>query len=147
SATALIFSLENAPTNTTDALVRVRGVAGTFYTGDQLTGFGLFLPDASFFNEVRPPPQPFSHDLRSIGKLTWYSPEGALDHRVRVRGVVTLAWLGESYFISDDAGSVRVTPENPSTVPKTGEIVDVIGFLRNPTTPDTVLVNARWKNA
>jgi hypothetical protein len=118
SLTALIFSLENPPTNWVDSIVRVRGVAGTFYSGDQLSGFGVFLQDSSFFEVIRSAPEPFSQPLRTTTKLAWYSPEGMIDHRIRLQGTVTLTWPGKAFFLRDDAGVLRIAPANPARMPE-----------------------------
>lgn len=146
-ATILIFSLENARTNIVDARVRVRGVAGSFYSGEQLTGFGLFLQNASFMEVVRPAPAAFSQPIRSAARLAWYSPEGAIDHRAHVAGTVTLAWPGDSFFLEDASGAVRVVPSNPANLPEAGDVVNAIGFIRNPTGPNPALIHSEWKKA
>ena len=145
SAAILIFDVNPALTNSVDALVRVRGVAGTFYANDQLSGFGLFLQDASFLETLRPAPEPFSQPLRTTAKLGWYSPEGALNHRIRLQGTVTLSWPRQSFFLQDKFGPLRIKPAHPAQMPQPGDIVEVTGFVRDPASRGAMLVNALWK--
>jgi signal transduction histidine kinase len=141
----LIFSGNNAPTNAVDSLVRVRGVAGTRYAGDRLSGFGIFLQDTSYLEILKTGPPLFTQPVRSLGKLAWYSAEGSVDHRVRVQGTVSLSWPGESFFVQGEGGSLRVAPVNAKEMPRAGDLVDAIGFVRNPTGPGTALAHALWK--
>lgn len=142
---AMIFSLNSPPTNTTDARVKIRGVAGTFYTGEQLTGFGVFLEDPTFLEIVRPPPAPFSQPVRSLNNVHAFSPDGALDHRIQVRGAVTAVWPGDSFFIQDTTGAIRVSPSDAGKMPKAGEVVEVSGFLRNALGLNPSLAHALWR--
>jgi signal transduction histidine kinase len=144
-ARVLIFTNEKPPTNLVDSLVRVRGVAGTRYSGERLAGFVILLQDLKSFENVRPAPPLFSQPIRSTGKLTWYSPEGTVDHRMQVRGTVTMSWPGESFFVQDRAGSIRVTPSKAAEMPKPGDLVEAVGFVRHPTGPGTALVEAVWR--
>ena len=145
SARVLIFTSEKPPTNLVDSLVRVRGVAGTRYSGERLHGFGIFLQDLKSFETVRAAPPLFSQPIRSTGKLTWYSPEGTVDHRTQVRGTVTMSWPGESFFMQDGAGSIRIAPAKATEMPKRGDVVEAVGFVRQPTGPGTTLAEAVWR--
>jgi signal transduction histidine kinase len=144
---ALVFNLENPATNSVDARVRLRGVAGTFYSGDQLTGFGLFLEDSSFVEILQPPAVPFSQPIRALNNLHSYSPEGALDHRIQVKGVVTGVWPGEAFFLRDSHGTIRVSPADPTPMPEQGDITEVLGFLQNATTLNPSIAHALWRKS
>ena len=98
-AVALIFGPQEAEQNLVDARVRLTGVSGTFYQNQHLTGFGLFLQGWDFAEVVTPPLEdPFAAPMRPAGELAWYSPEGALEHRVRIRGKVTMARADVLFF-------------------------------------------------
>ncbi|HEX7861260.1 MAG TPA: ATP-binding protein [Verrucomicrobiae bacterium] len=142
---ALIFSLENAPTNTVDARVRLRGIAGTFYAADRLSGFGLFLPNATFLEVVRRVIDPFEQRPRAIANLAGYSPEGGMDHRTRVRGTVSFVWRKDFFFLQDESGSLLVDPRKNGAMPAAGDAVEVAGFVRNPVSMGTTLKYALWK--
>ena len=145
TATALIFSSGNPPTNAIDALVRVRGVAGTLYAGNRLSGFAIFLHDASFLEVLKPASDPFLKPIRNSAKLAWYTPDGMVDHRIHVRGTVTFSWPGESFYIQDEAGALRVTPVDALKMPKPGDVVDAAGFVERPAGTGSILENALWR--
>jgi signal transduction histidine kinase len=145
SLTALLFDLDAAITNWTDARVRVRGVAGTYYAGEQLTGFGLFVPGKADIDILESPPDPFTRPLRNAGKLAWYSPEGAMDHRVHLSGLVTMSWPGGPFFLEDKTGTIKVYPAPGAGAPIAGDVVELAGFIRDGTSPASRLVHAIWK--
>lgn len=120
--------LENPP-DYVDVRVKIRGVAGTAYNPRrQLTGFHLLTQNTNLITILeRPPADPFAGELRQSGKMMAYSRQGASEHRMRLRGVVTFYWPGQDFYIRDESGGVRVqsrqgTPLNP------GDLIDVVGF-------------------
>ncbi|MBL9139961.1 MAG: PAS domain S-box protein [Verrucomicrobiales bacterium] len=116
-------------TNWVDARIRVRGVAGTTYNDSrQLTGFHMLVQTAATITVIRPPPgDPFALPLRKSGGLLVYVPNGATEHRARLRGVVTWHWPGSDFFIADDQGVVRVSSRQEAKL-KPGDVVEVVGF-------------------
>ena len=145
SALVLLFDKNESTTNWVDARVRLRGVAGTFYSGERLTGFGLFVSDESEVQITGPAGNGFDRPMRTAGRLAWFSPEGALDHRVRLRGVVTLSWPGDSYFLQDASGTIRVQAPDVKTSPAAGDLIEVAGFVREATSSAPWVANSIWK--
>ena len=145
SALVLLFDNNNSTTNWVDARVRLRGVAGTFYDDDRLMGFGLFVSDESQVEIIAPADNAFERPMRTTGKLAWFSPEGALDHRIRLRGVVALSWPGDSFFLHDGSGSIRVLAPDTKASPAAGDVVEVAGFVREATGPSPWIAKGIWK--
>lgn len=145
SASALIFDKITATNHWIDARVRLRGVAGTLYNGDQLSGFGIFLADHSSVTVLDPPANLFSGPLRTTRKLAWFSTEGAFDHRITLRGLVTVSWPGEAFFLQDDAGQIRVALSDSKNAPAPGDLVEVAGFARDVTSETPLIVGAAWR--
>ena len=146
SLTVLYYDPETAATNWVDARVRMRGVAGTYYSGDQLTGFGLFVPGKGDVDILESPVDPFERPPRTAAKLAWYSPEGAMDHRVHISGLVTMSWPGGPFFLQDQTGTIKIFPfANTSPGPNPGDVLEIAGFIRDGTSPASRLVHAVWK--
>ncbi|MCC7375966.1 MAG: PAS domain S-box protein [Verrucomicrobiales bacterium] len=112
-----------------DARVKVQGVAGTTYNDRrQLTGFHMLVQTGASLRVLRAPQvDPFALPLRKSGSLLVYDPQGATEHRARLRGVVTWAWPGHDFFIRDAGGDVRIATREKET-PKPGDVVDAVGF-------------------
>lgn len=112
-----------------DARVRVRGVAATHYNErGQFTGVHLIVPDYADVTALsQPRADPFSLPLSEIRKLMTYSPSGAPGHRVRVKGVVTLAWPGRGFCLQDQSGGLWVNTPS-ALLPRVGQLVTVAGF-------------------
>ena len=85
-----------------DARVRLRGNAGTLFgqTG-QLRGVSIFGGRTSEIEVLSAPPDPFSIPVRAIRSIYNYSSAGEVNHRIRVRGVVTSQMLGSPVQVSD----------------------------------------------
>jgi signal transduction histidine kinase len=132
SAKLLLFRMEKGPTNLVDATIRVHGVGGTFYNRDELAGFGLFAESPENLTIVSPAKPPFEAPLRTAHAPGWFTREGGLDHRIRVEGVVTVAWPGEALFVQDKTGAIRVAPvAGADTGIRAGDLVQVSGFIRD----------------
>jgi signal transduction histidine kinase len=145
SIEVLYFDLDPQATNWVDARVRFKGVAGTYYAGEQLKGFGLFVPGKTDMEVIGRSAEPFARPMRTAAKLAWYSPEGAMDHRVHLRGLVTVAWPGQPFFLQDQSGSIRISAVPGQPGPQAGDLVEVAGFIRDGTTAAPSLTNALWK--
>jgi len=130
SVRTLVFGLDLAEQDLVDARVKLTGVAGTFFEGDRLDGFGIFVPRLEDFVITKAPaPDPFAVPQRPLNKLAWFSPEGGMDHRIKVRGVVTAHWPGEALFVEDGGKALRVLPIAALPDLKPGQLVEASGFL------------------
>ncbi len=118
------------PLNALDARVRVRGVvAGDFNKQKQLSGFQLFVNGPSDVEIIaRAPTNAFQSPVRDIAELSRYAARRSGEHRVHVRGVVTLHWPGRATIVQDATGAVMIERSLGSKV-KTGDEVNVAGFL------------------
>jgi PAS domain S-box-containing protein len=120
-----------------DAKVRLRGnQAPLFNHQGGMTGTYLVFPDRAQVTVIEPPPaHPFTLPISPVSGLLRFSPKAAWDHRVHIRGVVTLAWPGRLLCLQDGpqglcAQTDQTTPLHP------GEQADVIGFpIMGPFTP------------
>jgi two-component system NarL family sensor kinase len=130
SATILVFTSEIPTAKFIDARARVRGVAGTFYDKDRLNGFGLFVHGMDDVEVLTPAGDPFAAPLRPISNPIWFSPEGRMDHRIRIRGLVSANWPGEALFIQDHSGAMRVSTLATNAF-QPGDLVEASGFLRD----------------
>ena len=86
-----------------DAKVRLRGATGPVYNNHhQQTGARLFFPGLKQIIVEKPAPDnPFSSQRRAIKDLLQYRPNTSADHRVHVRGTVTLFWPNRVVCIQD----------------------------------------------
>jgi signal transduction histidine kinase/DNA-binding response OmpR family regulator len=112
-----------------DAKVRLHGNLGPHYNPrGAMTGAYLLFPDRAQVMVMEPAPaRPFALPISSVSGLLRFNPKPASNHRVHIRGTVTLAWPGRMLCIQDGpqglcAQTDQTTPLNP------GELVDVIGF-------------------
>jgi hypothetical protein len=112
-----------------DAKVRLRGNVGPHYNPrGAMTGAYLLFPDRAQVMVMEPAPaRPFASPISSVSGLLRFNPKPASNHRVHIRGTVTLAWPGRMLCIQDGpqglcAQTDQITPLSP------GELVDVIGF-------------------
>jgi signal transduction histidine kinase/DNA-binding response OmpR family regulator len=113
-----------------DAKVLARGNCGPIYNRRrQLIGVHLLVPDIHSIQvlEAAPSADPFSLPIGPIRRILRYEPGATLRHRVRVRGVATLQWLGRSLFITDGAEGLFVQTAQQTPV-NLGDVVDVVGF-------------------
>ena len=140
---------EYAPEDRTrlvDARVRLRGNVGTIFgPSEQLRGVSLFAGRVRDVVLIEPAPDPFALAVRSSRRIYNYSPDGEVNRRIRVRGVVTAVVPGHPVEVSDftttgtfryvlnliylkDAGGgVRIeTEQTPSVRP--GDLVEAAGF-------------------
>lgn len=142
SATVLAFGFDREPTNLVDTTVRVKGVAGTLYKDSHLTGFALFLSTPEHLQVRSSGVDSLPRPLRPIRNLVWFSPDGALDHRIRIEGTVTVSWPGEAFFLQDQTGAIHLSPApNAGEAVHPGDLVEAAGFVRDLTT------NPRLQNA
>jgi PAS domain S-box-containing protein len=122
----------NMPTNQTrsliDTKVRVQGVAAALFgANNQLSGFQILSPSLDFIQVEEPGlGDPFVAPLR-LGRPGAVTLSPRSDHRVRVRGVVTLQIPGEALYLNDASGGFKVLSRQKLTV-HPGDIVEAVGF-------------------
>jgi signal transduction histidine kinase/CheY-like chemotaxis protein len=112
-----------------DAKVRLRGNQGPLYTtGGAMNGAYLLFPDRAHVTVLEPAPAwPFASPISPVSGLLRFNPKPASNHRVHVRGIVTLAWPGRMLCIEDGLhGLCAQTDQTTALSP--GQLVDVIGF-------------------
>ena len=128
-----------------DTRVSVRGVgAATFNRDQQLTGFQVCGPGLSELEVTfRPAVPAWEAPLSSSGELLRQSARRTPEHRVRVRGAVTLHWPEQITVLQDASGGLVIEGGLPGTV-QAGDDVEVIGFLKRPL-ESARLVNAQSK--
>jgi signal transduction histidine kinase len=112
-----------------DAKVKLRGnQAPLFNHQGAMTGAYLLFPDRAGVIVVEPAPaHPFALPISPVSGLLRFSPHPASNHRVHIRGTVTLAWPGRLLCIQD--GPQGLCAQTDQTTPLSpGELADVIGF-------------------
>jgi hypothetical protein len=112
-----------------DAKVRLRGNQGPRYNPrGAMIGAYLHFPNRAQVMVMEPAPaRPFASPISSVSGLLRFNPKPASNHRVHIRGTVTLAWAGRMLCIQD--GPQGLCAQTDQTIPLSpGELVDVIGF-------------------
>jgi PAS domain S-box-containing protein len=112
-----------------DARLRVRGVAATHYNPKgQYTGVHLIVPAADLVEVLEPAPDdPFTGTFWKARRVLSYAAGEGYGHRVRLRGVVTLAYPGKWFAMKDDSGSIVVESVQTNRL-NPGDVVEVAGF-------------------
>jgi signal transduction histidine kinase/CheY-like chemotaxis protein len=112
-----------------DSRLTIRGVCGAIFNDrGQLIGVQVLSPDLSqLVVRERAAADPFALPARTVAGLMQFEPGGATEHRVRVRGIVTMQRPGRALFLQDETGGLEVATSNPETL-KPGDRVDVVGF-------------------
>jgi signal transduction histidine kinase/ActR/RegA family two-component response regulator len=112
-----------------DTRVRLRGnQAPLFNPQGAMTGAYLLFPNrAQVMVEDPAPVRPFTLPISSVSGLLRFSPKPASNHRVHIRGIVTLAWPGRMLCIRDGLQGLCAQTDQ-TTLLTPGELVDVIGF-------------------
>ena len=106
-----------------DAKLRARGVLMPAMLDEPL----LLVPFRDFLDvEEEAPKNPFGIPRRLIADLLSEGVEYSWSHRARVVGEVTYR-DGQSFFIQDTSGGIRVRTANQPTV-KVGDAVEVLAF-------------------
>jgi signal transduction histidine kinase/CheY-like chemotaxis protein len=112
-----------------DAKVRLRGnQAPLFNPQGAMTGAYLLFPDRAQVTVEEPAAaHPFSLPIAPVSSLLRFTPKPASNHRVHIRGTVTLAWPGRMLCIQD--GPQGLCAQTDQTTPLgLGAQADVIGF-------------------
>jgi PAS domain S-box-containing protein len=118
-----------------DCKVRVTGVVATSFNRDNQTVGWFILLDS--LNGVvvheRPPADPFSEPETPISSLLKFSPDGNVEHRMKIRGIVTLRQPGRCLYVQNGASAIRVQTRDSSPV-QVGDEIEVAGFAAIGTT-------------
>jgi len=112
------------------ARVRVRGTAAEAHNRSlrQLIAVEIYVPALTDFLVEEPEPvNPFSQPIVPLDSLAQYRRDNSLDHRVRVRGVVTFQRPGENLFLQDATGGLQILSE-ALDVFSPGEVIEAVGF-------------------
>jgi signal transduction histidine kinase/ActR/RegA family two-component response regulator len=126
----LVNNPASRPLPPPDTRVRVSGACATlFNTRRQILGIQLYVPSPDFIQVVEPAPDPATLPPKPISALLSFSAGDSPGHRVRVRGVVTLASPTGPSYIQDSGGGVKIVNHPPSDL-KPGDVADVLGFAR-----------------
>jgi diguanylate cyclase (GGDEF)-like protein len=109
-----------------DATARIRGICGTIFNSRrQLVGYQLLVSNISDITVIGASGDPFAARATPINQLLQYTPNGRLNHRVKVSGAVTM--VGEGFFyLEDDSGGLRV--EGNSNNVRAGALVEAAGY-------------------
>ena len=121
---------ENELPDVLDTRVRVRGVVTVdFGRQKHPVGFHIFGNNVGDMEIVsRPPVTAWQAPICPISEIPRYAGRRSGEHRVHVRGVVTLHWPGRATVIQDTNGGVLLEKGVPLDV-KVGDELDVAGFL------------------
>jgi signal transduction histidine kinase len=123
-----LHSSSEAP-SLVDSIVRVRGVMASAFRQDVLSGFQLFangLGDVEVMD--RPKASAFEQPVCPAAELTQFRGRRFGEHRVHVRGVVTLHWPGRATVIQDSTDGILIENGAPGPL-NVGDSVDVAGFI------------------
>jgi signal transduction histidine kinase len=113
-----------------DCKVRVRGVS-VARRNDRLKTVDtqLFVPTLDQIQIIEPgSADPFKLPVLQGRDISNYSHQGRSEHRVHLRGTVTSPPRGDTLFIRDEAGPIRVELNQTNSVLQAGEIIDCVGF-------------------
>jgi signal transduction histidine kinase/CheY-like chemotaxis protein len=113
-----------------DAKIRLRGnQAPLFNHQGAMTGAYLLFPNRAQVTVEEPAlAHPFTLPISPVSGLLRFTPKPASNHRVHIRGIVTLSWPGRLLCIQDGLrGLCAQTDQTTPLIP--GELADVIGFL------------------
>jgi PAS domain S-box-containing protein len=117
------------PPELVDSQVAIHGACGSIFNAqNELTGISLYVPDLSQVRVIVPgPSRPFALPRRAIASLQRFTLGGISEHRVHVRGVVTLDSVDHFLYIADSTGSIYVQTDQQNPL-RPGDLVDVVGF-------------------
>ena len=111
-----------------DAKVVLRGAIAQLHNNRRQTvGVRIMIPPGAFEIESAPPADPFSLPQSSTALVRAYQQGKELEHRIRVRGVVTAVEPGNGLYIASADGNLQVKGY-PACVARAGDVVDVVGF-------------------
>lgn len=116
-------------TSLVDAGIILHGHASpNFNKQKQVTGAHLLFPSLSTIKVIEPgAPDPFNLPIDRISDLLRFDPNRTFQHRVHIRGTLTLLWPGRTICI-EDAGQGLCASTQQSEPLALGETVDLAGF-------------------
>jgi signal transduction histidine kinase len=131
--TVSIIHTNSTVPDLTDTRVRVSGIAAAAFNKKQeVTGFQVMVPDLSGVQVlVRPATPAWGAPVFSLGDVARRGSHTAGEHRIHVRGVVTLHWPERLTVLQDATGSVAIEAGLAGTF-QSGDDVEAIGFLVQP---------------
>lgn len=114
-----------------DAEVRVAGVASQdLNTRREIIGAAIRVRSLDEFVIDRAAPEaPWESPLVDISQVAAFRVDGLPLHRIRVRGVVSSAVPGESFYIQNGDGGLRVQSYQADALAP-GDEVEVLGFVK-----------------
>ncbi|MGO9094343.1 MAG: ATP-binding protein [Bryobacteraceae bacterium] len=126
---ALVANPKSAPLPAVDARVRIRGVCATLCnTRRQVVGIQLYVPSPRYIETIEAaPPAPL--EARPIDDVLRFSAHDPSGHRIRVRGVVSLAQPSGPSYLRDATAGLRIRNHAPIKL-RPGDRVDVVGFAQ-----------------
>ncbi len=111
------------------SIIRVRGVCSAVSDArHQLMGIQIWTPDGqSIETEESTPNDLFGIPSRPLASLRQFSPESALNQRIRTTGTVVLHMPGQYLYVQDGVDSVFALSQQPDAL-QPGDRVEVVGF-------------------
>ena len=112
-----------------DAEVRIRAVClYQFNQRRQALTPVLQVPAGVTIQLEKPAPaDPFAAPVRPADSLLRFTPDNPSGHRIHIRGVVTYAQSGSSFWIRDKEAGLRIQTRQSGDL-KPGDELDVLGF-------------------
>lgn len=112
-----------------DSAIVLNGHASpNFNKQKQVTGAHLLFPDLSAVRIIQPgAPDPFVLPIDNISDLLHFNPSRVFQHRVHIRGSITLLWPGRMICIQQDSQAICYQTGQTALLPL-GALVDIIGF-------------------
>lgn len=111
--------------------VRVRGTVASHYNAvlRHLTSVAVYVPRGDDIAVLAPEAVgPFLQPVVPLNNVAQYRPGAQADQRLHVRGTVTLCQLGESVFLQDATGGIRIDGSAPADL-AVGDEAEAAGFL------------------
>jgi len=130
-----------------DAGIILHGHASpNFNKQKQVTGAHLLFPNLSTIKVIEPgAPDPFNLPIDHISDLLRFDPHRTFQHRVHIRGNLTLLWPGRMVCIQDESQGLCAQTRQTGAL-QLGERVDLAGFpLIGAFTP--TIQNADYRDA
>ena len=132
-----------------DAKVRIRGNAGPLFDlgRRQMIAANIHCPNLTAVKILEAAPaDPFNREAIAIDRLLQWDLAPQLEHRVHVRGRVTLQWPGSPVCIRDGTRGVCAQTEQDTRLVD-GEPIDLAGFARAGADSAPVLTDAVFRRA
>jgi signal transduction histidine kinase/ActR/RegA family two-component response regulator len=124
----LVHNPDAHPLPPPDSRVRVQGVcASLFNARRQIVGIQIYVPSPEFVRLLEPGPDPATLRPRPIDELLRFSFADSPGHRMRIRGVVTLASPSGPSYVEDSGAGVKIVNHTRMDL-RPGDVVDVLGF-------------------